>query len=244
MRLQKYIAHCGVASRRKAEALITSGQVRVNGIVQDRLGTEIEPGRDIVEVNGIPVEPERKRYVLLNKPAGYVCTSEDAHARKTVHELVSGSERLYTAGRLDKDTEGLILLTNDGELTNMLTHPSHRIDKTYEALVSGLPTDAELERLRKGVMIRADDENSEKVLTAPAEVKVTGRFENAALIELTIHEGRKRQVRKMCAAVGHPVRKLRRIREGVLTLEGLSAGQYRELTEKEIEALLREAGED
>ncbi|MGI6108268.1 MAG: pseudouridine synthase [Eubacteriaceae bacterium] len=241
MRLQKYIAHCGVTSRRKAETMILDGRVRVNGETVNRLGTEIKPG-DVVEVDGSRIEPEEKRYVLLNKPAGYVCTSEDAHAEKTVHDLIDGQERLYTAGRLDKDTEGLILLTNDGELTNKLTHPSHTIDKTYEAMVQGVPAEEELKKLRTGVMILEDDENSRTVRTAPAAVRIMADLGNAALLEITIHEGRKRQVRKMCAAIGHPVKKLRRVREGCLDLKGLKPGDYRELTREEVSALKKEAG--
>lgn len=236
MRLQKYIASCGAASRRKAEDMIKQGRVSVNG-ERASLGMEIDEKKDQVELDGKVLKPETIRYIVLNKPAGYVCTSKDRHAEKTVHDLIDSDERLYTVGRLDKDTEGLILLTNDGEFTNRLTHPSHEIEKTYEALVQGNPTRGELIRLREGVRIEEDD-GERKVKTAPAKVRVIARYEKECLLEITIHEGRKRQVRKMLRAVGHPVKKLKRVKEGFLTLGDLKPGEYRNLSKAEVKKLL------
>lgn len=239
MRLQKYIAACGAASRRKAEKMIEEGRVRVNGEPAG-IGQQIDPATDEITVDGVRLEPEKKRYLLLYKPEGYVCTSEDSHADRTVHDLIESEERLYTVGRLDKDTQGLILLTNDGALTHALTHPSHQVDKTYEALVQGIPTREEILRMAGGVLIEEDD--GTKVKTAPARVQILARMDHRALLEITIHEGRKRQVRKMCQAIGHPVRRLKRVREGDLNLDGLKPGQYRDLREREVRSLYRAAG--
>lgn len=235
MRLQKFLAQAGVASRRASEQLILDGRVSVDGEKADTLGVKIDPSKQQVSVDGRPVQIEDKVYYLLNKPAGYVCTAEDRHAEKTVFDLMPKDARLHTVGRLDKDTEGLLILTNDGALTQALTHPSRKIDKTYRAVVQGSVSQGEIEKLRRGVTITEDD--GTRIKTAPAGVKITAQGEKTTTLEITIHEGRKRQVRKMCQAVRHPVIHLTRIKEDFLTLAGLKRGAYRSLTAEEIKKL-------
>jgi 23S rRNA pseudouridine2605 synthase len=230
MRLAKYLAHAGVASRRSAEALIAAGRVSVGG------ETVTDPARDVdehsrVALDGRPLGgPEPRVAYALNKPVGVVSTARDTHGRRTVLELVPARGlRLYPVGRLDRDSSGLILLTNDGELANRLTHPRYEIPKTYRARLGGTPISAEgLRRLRTGVEL--DDGP-----TAPARVRRLGAASN--VIELTIHEGRNRQVRRMCQAVGHPVLELERTRFGALALDGLAPGAHRRLGEGELEQL-------
>lgn len=228
MRLAKYLAHAGIASRRSAEALIAAGRVSVEGQVVT------DPARDVGEasrvvLDGRPVEgPEPRVHYVLHKPVGVLSTAQDTHRRPTVLELVpSHGLRLYPVGRLDADSSGLILLTNDGELANRLTHPSFQVEKTYRAKLGGgtVGEDA-LRALRSGVEL--DDGP-----TAPARV----RRLNGNVIELTIHEGRNRQVRRMCAAVGHPVLELERVGFGPLRLDGLKPGAHRRLTAVEVERL-------
>ncbi len=202
MRLQKYMAMCGVASRRKSEELIAQGQVTVNGETVLVPGHPINPDCDRVAVNGKSIACEAKAYILLNKPMGVVSTSMDEHAEKTAVALVGGDKRLYTVGRLDKDTEGLLILTNDGALTQRLTHPSHAFTKTYECLVKGHPDEAAIKALESGVTIQNGDEN---YLTRPAGVEVLKKKRGATLLEIVISEGKNRQIRKMCEAIGHPV---------------------------------------
>jgi 23S rRNA pseudouridine2605 synthase len=229
MRLAKYLAHAGVASRRSAESLIGEGRVRVDG------ETVTDPARDVGEgsrilVDGRPVSgAEPRATYVVHKPVGVVSTAQDTHGRPTVVGLVrERGLRLYPVGRLDADSSGLILLTNDGELANRLTHPRFEVPKSYRAKLAGRPIDAAaLKRLREGVEL-------EDGLTAPAEVRRLGEHE----IELTIHEGRNRQVRRMCAAVGREVLALRRVRFGPLRLDGLAVGECRRLEEREL-ALLR-----
>ncbi len=237
-RLQKIISQAGVASRRHAEELILAGRVTVNGRVVAELGAKVEPGRDIVAVDGRPLAGEEKVYVLLNKPRGVVTTLSDPRGRKTVADLVAAIPvRLYPVGRLDYNTEGLLLMTNDGELTHALTHPSHGIDKTYIATVAGRPSEEKLDRLRMGITL--DDG-----VTAPARVKLTGydQAKDAATLQIIIREGRNRQIRRMCEAIGHPVVKLKRTEFAFLTLEGVRRGRYRELTPEEIARLRQLAG--
>jgi 23S rRNA pseudouridine2605 synthase len=225
MRLAKYLAHAGVASRRAAERLIAAGRVSIDGEVV------LDPARDVgaehrVSVDGRELEgAERRVTYALHKPAGVVSTARDTHGRRTVVDLVGEPQaRLYPVGRLDADSSGLILLTNDGELANRLTHPSFEVHKTYRAtLGGGAIADAALRRLREGVPL-------EDGLTAPAQARRVGERE----IELTIHEGRNRQVRRMCAAVGHPVLALRRVRFGPLELADLREGEHRLLSEHEL----------
>lgn len=231
-RLQKVISQAGFASRRRAEELIQTGRVRVNGQVA-ALGCKVDPECDLIEVDGQPLTSASHRiYVLLNKPAGFLCTRYDPQGRPRVVDLVPVDERIYPVGRLDMDTEGLLLLTNDGELTHLLTHPSFGVPKTYQAWVSGVPGQAAIKQLRQGVVL-------EDGLTAPARVNTLRRAPDGALVEITIHEGRNRQIRRMLEAVGHPVRSLRRTGFGHLTLRGLAAGKWRYLTANEIQELRR-----
>lgn len=232
-RLQKIISQAGVASRRHAEELITAGRVTVNGKIVSELGAKVEPGRDSVAVDGKPLTAEKKYYILLYKPRGIVTTLDDPEGRRTVTELVAGiPARLYPVGRLDYNTEGLLLLTNDGSLTHALTHPSHNISKTYIAQVVGKPTEEKLDKLRIGIRL-------EDGLTSPAKIRFIGYDgeKNVSQLEIIISEGRNRQVRRMCEAIGHPVNKLKRVRFAFLTLEGLRRGRYRHLAPDEVAEL-------
>jgi 23S rRNA pseudouridine2605 synthase len=224
MRLNAYLARAGVASRRGADELIKAGRVTVNGEA-GQLNTFVE-SRDRVQVNGHPVELQPLAYVLLNKPAGVVTTARDPQGRRTVVDLVEHPSRVVPVGRLDADTTGALLLTNDGELAHRLAHPRYEVEKVYEAEVEGEPSDEALERLCAGIQL--DDGPA-----APASVRRLG----PGRIELAIHEGRKHQVKRMLAAVGHPVKKLHRSRYASLTLEGLEAGAWRELEPSEVEGL-------
>ena len=232
VRLQKFLADTGIASRRKAEEYILQGKVKVNGQVVTNLGTKINPDKDVILYNEKKVEiKEKKVYLLLNKPENYVTTVNDQFNRPTVIDLLhSVKERVYPVGRLDYNTSGLLLLTNDGELTYKITHPKHHIDKVYLATVKGVPGEASLNKLRRGVVI--DDYK-----TAPAKVKMIRTSSNSATLQITIHEGRNRQVRKMCEAIGHPVISLKRIAIGEILLGDLPVGKFRSLTQKEIDYL-------
>jgi 23S rRNA pseudouridine2605 synthase len=224
VRLNAYLARSGVASRRGAEDLIRAGRVRVNGEVAG-LATFVEAA-DRVEVDGRLLAPEPLVYVLLHKPAGVVTTARDPHGRPTVVDLVGVPQRVVPVGRLDADTTGALLLTNDGPLAHRLAHPRYEVDKVYEADVEGHPGDEALRRLAEGVDL--DDGR-----TAPAEVRRLG----PSLLELTLHEGRKHQVKRMCEAVGHPVRRLHRRGYAGLTVSGVGPGAWRELTQEEVAAL-------
>jgi len=224
MRLNAYLARAGVASRRGAEELIRSGRVRVNGEVAG-LATFVE-GVDRVEVDGSLVALEPLTYVLLHKPAGVVTTARDPQGRPTVVGLVGHERRVVPVGRLDADTTGALLLTNDGPLAHRLMHPRYEVDKVYEAEVEGEPDDDTLARLREGIEL-------EDGLTAPAEAVLVAPSQ----VELTIHEGRKHQVKRMLEAVGHPVRRLHRKTYAGLTLDGLEPGQWRELSAGEVRRL-------
>jgi 23S rRNA pseudouridine2605 synthase len=226
MRLNAWLARAGVASRRGADELIKAGRVTVNG-EPGRLNTFVQSDDD-VRLDGRPLAKQRLAYVLLHKPAGVVTTARDPQGRPTVVGLVGHESRVVPVGRLDVDTTGALLLTNDGELAHRLAHPRYEIDKTYVAEVEGRPSDAALERLRRGVEL--DDGT-----TVPAAVRRLG----PSTIELAIHEGRNRQVRRMLEAVGHPVRTLHRRQYGPLTLAGLGPGEWRELEPAEVEALRR-----
>jgi 23S rRNA pseudouridine2605 synthase len=228
VRLNAYLARAGVASRRAADELIKAGRVRVNG-EPGQLNTFVESG-DRVEVDGALVAAQRLAYVLLNKPPGTVTTARDPQGRPTVVELVDVPERVVPVGRLDADTTGVLLLTNDGPLAHRLAHPRYGVEKVYEAEVEGEPDDEALRRLGEGVDL--DDGP-----TAPARARRLA----GSKIELTLHEGRKHQVKRMCAAVGHPVLRLHRSRYAGLTIEGLERGEWRELEPDEVERL-REAG--
>ena len=224
MRLNAYLARAGVASRRGADELIKAGRVRVNG-EPGQLNTFVERG-DRVEVDGEAVTAQRMAYVLLHKPPGTVTTARDPKGRPTVVELVDLPERVVPVGRLDADTTGALLLTNDGPLAHRLAHPKYGVEKVYEAEIEGEPDERDLERLRQGVEL--DDG-----LTAPAHARLLG----PSTIELTLHEGRKHQVKRMCEAVGHPVRRLHRARYAGLTLEGLEPRAWRELEPSEVTRL-------
>ena len=224
MRLNAYLARAGVASRRGAEELIRAGRVRVNGEVAG-LATFVE-ARDSVEVDGVVVEREPLTYVLLHKPPGVVTTARDPQGRPTVVGLVGHQRRIVPVGRLDADTTGVLLLTNDGPLAHRLMHPRYEVDKVYEASVEGTPGEDALERLRAGVDL-------EDGRTAPAQVTLT----SPSLVELTIHEGKKHQVKRMLEAVGHPVRRLHRKAYAGLTLDGLEPGEWRELSVEEVRRL-------
>jgi 23S rRNA pseudouridine2605 synthase len=226
MRLNAYLARAGVASRRKADELIVAGRVTVNG-EPGQLNTFVS-GDDVVEVDGRAVAKQRLTYVLLHKPAGVVTTARDSRGRPTVVALVEHEARVVPVGRLDADTTGALLLTNDGPLSHRLAHPRYEVDKVYDVEVEGTPSDATLRRLADGVQL--DDG-----MTAPADVRRLG----PSRIELTLHEGRKHQVKRMCEAVGHPVRRLHRSRYASLTLDGLAPGAWRELTRDEVETLRR-----
>jgi 23S rRNA pseudouridine2605 synthase len=237
-RLQKILSAAGVASRRRSEELISEGRVAVNGIIADRLGFRADPGKDTITVDGKPVlMPGVKYYILLNKPKGYTSTSFDPYASRTVMELVTDvGAPLHTVGRLDVDTEGLLILTTDGAFTQKLTHPSHEVGKTYKATVRGVPDENDLERLREGV--RLDDGP-----TSPADVKLISQAPDGrtSIVEITIHEGRKRQVRRMFDAVGHRVEHLVRTKIDDIELDDLPQGKWRHLTEEEVDHLLKAA---
>lgn len=231
MRLQKYMAECGVASRRKAEEMIAEGRVTVNSVKITEMGTQVEEG-DEVRVDGQVIRPEtEKRYVMYHKPAGEVTTVSDPEGRRCVLDHFRDYPvRLYPVGRLDYDSEGLLLLTNDGTLTERMLHPSHQVDKTYLARVTGSVTMDEVRQLRSGVML--DDHK-----TAPAKVRVIKLEAEAAVVLVTIHEGRNRQVRRMFEETGHQVTQLRRVRFGPLDLGDLPRGKWRELTAEEVRSL-------
>lgn len=231
-RLQKVLAQAGVASRRQCEVLITEGKVKVNGRVVTELGSKVDSEKDVIVVKGKPLSlKEKKVYYVLNKPAGYISSVSDPQGRPTVIDLFSGiNERLYPVGRLDYDTEGLLLITNDGNLTYGLTHPSKKINKVYHARVKGVPGVNKLLWLSKGVKL--DDG-----LTAPARVDFLGTHKGNGLLEIEIHEGRNRQVRRMCEAVGHPVLYLKRIQLGSVKLGSLPLGQFRNLSGNELRSL-------
>ena len=235
MRLQKYLALSGVASRRNAEKMIADGRVAVNGRVITEMGVQVEE-EDIVCVDGVRIFPEtEKHYVVYHKPAGEVTTVNDPEGRPCVLDHFRDYPvRLYPVGRLDYDSEGLLLLTNDGELAQRLTHPSCEVDKVYLARVTGNPSNEAIDRLRRGVFMEGDQRK-----TYPAQVRVVRDESLFSDIVVTIHEGRNRQVRRMFDAVGHKVLLLRRIRFGAVELGDLRRGEWRELTQEEIDALHR-----
>ena len=233
-RLQKYLAKCGIASRRKCEEIILEGKVRVNGNTVKELGTKINPEVDTVEVDGKVISSEKKVYILLNKPVGYVTTMSDEKERPTVMELLDGvKEKVVPVGRLDMFTSGLLLLSNDGDFVYKVTHPKHETTKTYIVKTRGVPRESDLEKLRVGVKI--DD-----YITSPAEVNLLlkDNTNNISRIWIRIHEGRNRQVRKMCEAIGLSVIALKREGVGNLTCEGVERGKWRYLTDEEVAEIL------
>lgn len=236
-RLQKYLAAAGVASRRASETLILEGRVTVNGKVIKELGTKVTPGKDKITVDGKPVKQEEKMvYLLMNKPTGYLTTVKDTHDRPTVMDLLTGVPyRVFPVGRLDFDTEGLLLLTNDGEFAYRMTHPKFKIKKTYLATVQGELTKERLQMLREGVEL-------EDGKTAPAEVKIVRQEKHKTIVEITIHEGKNRQVRRMFKAVKNPVLELKRITVGTMNLKGVGVGEYRHLSAEEVRNLMQRLG--
>ena len=236
MRLEKFLSESGIASRRDAKRYISDGRVSVNGERVLIPGTHIAPQRDEITFDGEPIRGKPKQiYLMLNKPAGYVTTVRDERGRPTVMALVSDiSERIYPVGRLDLDTEGLLLMTNDGDFAHRILHPSHEIEKTYIAWVEGHPNQQAIQRLREGIEI-------EDRITASARVNHVERREGQTQFKVVIHEGRKRQIRRMFHAIGHEVIHLKRVKIGSLSLGQLPIGKYRSLTPTEIESLGREA---
>lgn len=233
-RLQKVLAAAGVCSRRQAENLIVAGRVSVDGLMVTVLGSKVDPSRQLIAVDGRPLARSKPGlvYYLLNKPRGYVTTMSDPQGRPLVTSLLKGVKaRVFPVGRLDIDTSGALLLTNDGELTQKVLHPSNEINRTYLALVAGHPSVAKLESLRQGIILEGKK-------TWPAKIRVVANEADATRIEITIHEGRKRQVRKMFAAIGHPVKELARTAYGKLELGNLPVGRFRELTENDLKKLL------
>ncbi len=232
IRLQKYLALCGAASRRAAEKLISEGHVQVNGITVREMGIHIDETRDQVALNGQLLRPEaEKHYIAYNKPIGEVTTVSDPEGRATVMDKFRDYPvRLFPVGRLDYDSEGLLLLTNDGDMMNRLLHPSHEVDKVYWIKVSNQVTDEEIRRLKRGVMIDGR-------LTSPAQVRLIRREAFDTVLIITIHEGRNRQIRKMIEAVGHQVVHLKRIGFGPVSLDDLPSGYWRPLTESELQKL-------
>jgi len=235
VRLQKYIAMSGIASRRAAEGMIDEGRVKVNGKKVTEQGTKVETGRDTVTVDNKPVEiKDKKYYIMLNKPAGYVSTAKDQFDRPTVVDIVKEEvgTRIFPVGRLDYETEGLLLMTNDGDFTYKITHPKFQKDKTYIAVIHGGIAIPDLNRLRKGVKV-------EDYTTSPAQVEIMDAAGGKTAIKITIHEGRNRQVRKMFDALGYTVIALKRIKIGELELGNLPVGRWRHLTSHEINCLLK-----
>ena len=232
MRLQKFIAECGIASRRNAEKMIESGRVYVNGELVDYMGCVIDPERDVVEVDGRVIKTESKKYyIILHKPKNYVTTVSDDLGRPTVMELVRDiNARIYPVGRLDFDTSGLLIMTNDGEFANILTHPRHSVNKTYIARIDRPLSEDELARLQNGIEL-------DGVKTAPAKAENIKRPQKGYEVKITIHEGRNRQVRRMLDAVGVDVMSLKRISVGSLTLGNLPEGKWRELADAEVNKL-------
>lgn len=231
MRINKYIAAAGVASRRKADELIAAGNVKVNGATLREPGYDVAEG-DVVEVNGRRIQAEEKKvYILLNKPVGYVTTVSDDLERPTVMDLVQDVDaRVFPVGRLDFNTSGMLILTNDGDFAYRMTHPKHEITKTYRARVAGVLSDEKCARLRKGVDIGG-------FVTSPAKVNIIKGMPRSTIVDITIHEGKNRQVRKMFKAVGNNVQELQRVAIGKIPLGRLSEGHYRKLTREEIEYL-------
>ena len=236
-RLQKFLANAGIASRRKCEELILDGKIEVNGAIVTELGTKVSE-KDIVKYNGKIVKTEEEKiYILLNKPIGYVTTAKDQFNRDTVLDLIKINKRIVPVGRLDMYTSGALILTNDGEFVNMLTHPKNEIDKTYNVTVKGNVTNEDIEQLQKGVKI--DDE----YITKPAKVKILkiDKEKNISRIQITIHEGKNRQVRKMCEALNKKVLALHRCKIGNIEVKDIKVGNWRYLSRKELENLMNKS---
>jgi len=235
LRLQKYLAECGAGSRRRCEEFISAGRVSVNGFPAT-LGQSVDPGVDQVSLDGSPVLRNSKVYVVLNKPKGVITTAHDTHDRRTVLELLEGvRDRVFPVGRLDFDVAGTLLLTNDGELSHRLTHPSFGVDKVYLAWVEGRATTQAVQKLCVGVEL-------EDGKTSPATVAILKHARDATLLRIVVHEGRKRLIKRMCAAVGHPVRDLFRVTFGGVSAEELQPGEWRYLSDEEVASLQKLTG--
>lgn len=230
-RLQKYMARCGVASRRKCEEIILLGKVKVNNKVVNELGYKIDADNDKVTVDNKLIKPEEKKvYIALNKPEGYVSTVKDEKGRKTIIDLIKIKERVYPIGRLDYDTSGLILLTNDGDIYNKIIHPREEKNKIYIAIIKGIPSKEEIERFENGI-------NIDGYITAKASFKVLKSNSDCSEVKIMIHEGKNRQIRKMCEAIKHPVLKLKRVQIGDIKLGDLPKGEWRFLNDNELNYL-------
>ena len=233
-RLQKFIANSGYCSRRKAEELIIKGQVYVNGELVTELGTKVN-GNESIVVEGVSLNKQsKKEYYLLNKPGGYICSVSDDKGRKVVTDLIDTKERIYPVGRLDYDTTGVLLLTNDGEFANILMHPSNGVEKTYLAIIEGVMTTEEIYELKDGVVI-----DGVKVIPKRVKIKKKDLEKNKSKVEITIIEGRNHIVKKMFEAIGHPVNKLTRERLAFLDVKGLKSGEYRYLSNEEVRELMK-----
>lgn len=229
VRLQKYLAQSGIASRRASEKIILQGRVKVNGKIVRELGTKVDPDIDKVEVDGALCRRRNNQiYILLNKPAGVVTTVKDPQGRPTVIDMIKDvKERVFPVGRLDKETEGLLILTNDGKLTYRLTHPKYEVVKTYIVHTEGIVKEGKIKALEKGVRLGDG-------VTAPAQVQIIKTLPNSTILEMKIHEGKKRQIRRMCETIGHPVIYLKRTQMGKLSLKGLKIGEWRFLNREEV----------
>lgn len=234
MRINKYIASCGVCSRRKADELISNGNVKVNGAVLTQQGYDVSVS-DMVEVNGVPLIPEQKKvYFLLNKPVGFVTTVSDQFGRPTAVDLIDEPDiRIFPVGRLDYDTSGLLIMTNDGDFAYRVSHPKNELEKTYRARVQGMLSDAKCRKLRKGMDLGG-------FTTSPAKVKIVRDLPGQTIVDISVHEGKNRQIRKMFSAVGNEVIELERIAIGNIRIGRLLAGHYRRLTREEIASIVGE----
>lgn len=240
-RLQKYLANNGIAARRKCEEYILAGRVKVNGTVVTALGSKINPEEDVVEFDGKKVEKVEKHvYILLNKPIGYVTTVKDQFDRPTVLDLIKIEEKVLPVGRLDMYTSGALMLTNDGEFINKITHPRNEVEKTYTVTVKGIVTQEDVEKLKNGVEIPLDEKCENMFVTSSAKVKIlkTDEEKNFSRLQITIHEGKNREIRKMCEAIGKKVLALHRRKIANLDVKNLKIGQWRYLTDNEVKSLL------
>ncbi len=237
IRLNRFISLCGVVSRRRADELIQEGRVTVNGEIVEKLGRKIDPYKDVIEVDGKRVSyKENFIYIALYKPKDYIVSLKDPYNRPKIIDLLPRlKERIFPVGRLDYDSEGILILTNNGELTNRLTHPRYQIERVYRVEVKGIPSPEKLEKLRKGIYLYGKK-------TSPAKIKLVTKKGKNALVEIKLYEGRKRQIKLMFLAIGHPVIKLKRISFGRISLKGLKPGEWRYLNKSEVEILKKKAG--
>ena len=234
IRIQKYMAECGIASRRKCEEYISQGKIKLNGKIVKELGIKIDPSKDEIEFDGKTIKREKKRiYILLNKPIDYVTTTKDQFDRKNVLDLVRVKERIVPVGRLDMYTSGALILTNDGEFIYKVTHPKHEINKTYTVTLKGIITNEDVKKLQKGVDIG-------EYITKPAKVKIlqTNKEKQTSRLEIIIHEGKNRQIRRMCESIGKKVLALHRTKIGEISVKDMKIGKWRYLTNDEIKALM------